>query len=329
MSNIFDPRPNRGKLSSIPDEEFARRYQTEGPAEMAKAIGVSAQSVHARRAKVEAKLGIILTQPEVSLPLDAPGPDAPRLELNVHDGIVFVGGDGHYWPGYTPTAHLAFCELARVMAPKVVVFNGDALDGSTISRHPPIGWEDLPSLEQELAVVQERLGEIEAATPTARHLWPLGNHDARFNTRLASMAPEFRNVEGTRLLHHFPAWEPCWAAFINGRDGVVVKHRFKGGVHAPHNNTLWAGRSIVTGHLHSLKVIPITDYNGTRYGVDCGCLAAPRGPQFNYTEQNPNNWRSGFAVLTFRNGHLLPPELCTVLNEAERTFHWRGEVMAL
>jgi hypothetical protein len=83
---------------------------------------------------------------------------------------------------------------------------------------------------------------------------------------------------------------------------------------------------MVTGHLHSLKVTPYTDYNGIRYGVDTGTLADIYGPQFeNYLEQNPINWRSGFAVLTFKNGVLLMPELAMV--HTKDTIQFRGEVI--
>lgn len=48
--------------------------------------------------------------------------------------------------------------------------------------------------------------------------------------------------------------------------------------------------------------------NGRRYGVDTGTLADPDGPQFvDYLEASPTNWASGFAVLTFHGGKLLPP----------------------
>jgi hypothetical protein len=111
---------------------------------------------------------------------------------------------------------------------------------------------------------------------------------------------------------------------------VVVKHRFKGGIHATHNNTLWAGKTIVTGHLHSLKVTPLSDYNGTRWGIDTGTLADPAsntegGPQFHYNEDNPQNHRSGFIVLTFKDGQLLWPEVCNVIDQNHVSF--RGEVI--
>jgi hypothetical protein len=88
---------------------------------------------------------------------------------------------------------------------------------------------------------------------------------------------------------------------------------------------LWSGKTIVTGHLHSLRVTPLSDYTGTRYGVDCGTLADPYGPQFtHYTEDNPVNWRSGFVVLTFYRGRLLWPEVVHVIDEGQVTF--RGKV---
>ena len=44
-------------------------------------------------------------------------------------------------------------------------------------------------------------------------------------------------------------------------------------------------------------------------------------------ENDPRNWRSGFAVFTFRGGELMPPELVTVLGPREVWF--RGEVLTV
>jgi len=128
------------------------------------------------------------------------------------------------------------------------------------------------------------------------------------------VAPEYAQMHGVHLKDHFPRWRPCWSVWIN--DEVVVKHRYKGGIHATHNNTVNSGKTTVTGHLHSLKVTPFDDYNGTRWGVDTGTLAEPNGPQFlNYMEDNPRNWRSGFVVLRFVRGRLLWPQLVSVLDQ--------------
>lgn len=248
-----------------------------------------------------------------------------RHQISIKNGVILVGGDAHYWPGEPTAAHRAFVAFCKEYRPKAVIVNGDVLDASTISRHPPIGWEKRPTLIEEIEVCQERLHEIEKATPRACELvWNLGNHDGRFETRIATVAPEFAKIHGVHLRDHFPLWTPAWATWIN--DVAVVKHRFKSGIHAPHNNTLWAGRTIITGHLHSQKVMPISDYNGTRWGVDTGCLADPDARAFvDYSEDNPKSWRSGFVVLTFVAGELLPPELVTVWRPDAVTF--RGSII--
>ena len=154
--------------------------------------------------------------------------------------------------------------------------------------------------------------------------------NSRYETRLASVAPEYAKIHGMHLADHFPLWEKAWSVFVNDHPGgVVIKHRFKGGMHAPQNNALWAGRSIVTGHLHSAKVYPISDYSDDpKYGVDTGCLADPWHEAFvDYTEDSPKNWRAGFGLLTFKNGRLLYPEL--VQKWDENSVQFRGEIIKI
>ena len=96
------------------------------------------------------------------------------------------------------------------------------------------------------------------------------------------------------------------------------------------NNVVHSGCNIVTGHLHSLQVRPFTDYRGTRYGVDSGTLAVPYDKPFvHYTEDAPCDWRSGFVVLTFVGGRLLPPEVVQVVDEAAGLVAWRGQLVEL
>lgn len=268
-------------------------------------------------------LGIPRTTLNSRLAAYSPAISAPgRKEVELRDGVILIGSDAHYHPGPPSTAHRAFVLFCKKLKPSIVIMNGDVLDAASISRHPPIGWNHLPTVKEELEVCQERLGEIAKATRHAQKFWPLGNHDARFETRLATVAPEFKDVHGISLQDHFPDWTPCYSLHINGC--LVVKHRLRGGQHAPSNNALWSGRSIVTGHLHSASVREITDYNGTRWGVDTGCLADIYGPQFEYMEDNPRNWRSGFCVITFRDGRLMAPELVRVVSE--NLVDFRGEL---
>jgi hypothetical protein len=294
-----------------PAEIFMKEFAEIGASGISKKYGVNERHVYARRRMIEQSTGTVMKPPTRGGHHQQLDRHPASAAVSIMDGTILIGSDSHYLPGTVTTAHRAFVEFAKEFKPKVIIKNGDELDFPGISRHGMIGWENRPTVISEIENAKAMLSEIEKASPKSRRIWPLGNHDSRFETRLASVAPEYAQVHGVHLKDSFPKWEGCWAAFVN--NDVVVKHRFKSGMHAPHNNTMWAGRSICTGHLHSLKVMPISDYNGTRYGVDCGTLADPYGPQFyNYTEINPVNWRSGFVLLTFVKGRLLWPEVVFV-----------------
>lgn len=307
-----------GAPRKVSDEAIAAAMAQHGSRSAAAvALGVNRSLISRRLGKVEVVTGLDFN------------PHAARLSLEVPDGSVLVGSDAHIWPGELSTAMRAFIHLAAEFKPQAVILNGDVFDGSTVSRHPSIGWEHKPTLVEELGACQAALREIKAAAPDARHIWTLGNHDLRFETRLVAHAPEFAGVKGVHLKDHFPDWEPCWSVWINAgaaRSPVVVKHRYKGGTGATRSNTLHSGMSIVTGHLHALNVTRYSDYWGPRWGVDTGTLARPYGEQFvHYTEDNPVDWCAGFAVLTFKDGKLLWPELVYVVNEAKGQVAFRGE----
>lgn len=308
----------------ISDDEFIAAFRRLGsPHEVAKALGLGIRGVYYRRNNIEKKYGIELpTTTENSKTAIKIKSFEQRRHVGVHDGIVIVFSDAHYWPGPPSTAHLALLELCKELKPRVVIANGDVLDGQTISRHEPRGWMKVPDVREEVEALQERLGEIRKAARRAELYRTLGNHCIRFERHLAVHAPQYRGLAGTSLEDHIPEWPCSWTVEVNQ---TIVKHRFAGGIHATYNNTLKSGRSIVTGHLHSLNVRAWTDYNGTRFGVDTGTLADPEHDAFDYTEDNPKDWRSGFAVLTYRKGKLLWPEFCYVDNGVA---YFRGEAIA-
>lgn len=302
------------------DERFIELFTTMGGSATARMLGVTERAVYRRRKTLEEKLDRPI-YPPARTPLTEHN---NRIDIELRDGVILVGSDAHYWPSdQGTTAHRAFVKFCEDMSPSVVVMNGDAIDGASISRHDPRGYEDIPTVAEELSACTERLAEIEDAVPKARRFWTLGNHDQRFEGRLAHAAREFNEVRGTRLADHFEHWVFAYALMVNSN--LMIKHRFKGGIHATHNNTLWAGVTMVTGHLHSLKVTPLTDLNDTRWGVDTGTLADIYGPQFSYAEENPRNWRSGFAVLTIQKGVLRWPEVVHVVEPGVVEF--RGELI--
>lgn len=310
----------------LTEADFVENFESIGPHEMARRFGISPQAIFRRRVKLEKKLNrkIVAPNDPVRNHIFVQSPDE-RIHLEVKNGVVLVGSDGHHWPGDDTPAFRAFIKFAREERPIAIIYNGDAFDGGEISRFPPSRLGRRPTVKEELEACQEALGKIEKAKPVkARLLFTRGNHDERFEKRLLSNAKEFVGVPGFALVDHFPHWEHCISVWIN--KSVVVKHiPGKGGIHSTHNNTLWAGLSTVCGHQHGANVRGFDDYRGTRWGVDNGCLADPYATQFAYANDNPRNQRSGFCVLTFVDGHLLQPEL--VLAWDENTVQFRGELI--
>jgi predicted phosphodiesterase len=326
---------------NVSDEEFIATWQElQSPQAVANKLGVAVRNVYRRR-NYFASRGFDLqttnicgktkifdkaqVDENVSIRLEATR-HSVRRGITIEKGKVLVFSDAHFYPDDETTAFRALIECIKEFKPEIIICNGDAFDGASISRHPRIGWDSKPSVKEELEAVDYHMNEIEKASRFKSNLiWTLGNHDARFETFLAAHSPQFEGVKGFCLKDHFPHWQPCWSYWIN--DETVIKHKWKGSFGAGRANALNSGKSFVTGHTHVLAVQPITDYNGTRYGVQTGMLANPDGDQFSdYTEDNPKDWRSGFAMLTFDRGQMLMPELVQVWNEKEGEVQFRGRI---
>lgn len=299
----------------VTDKEFLRSWEKHKSARLvSKELGLSERAVHARRVALQNKYNIILDSDNVNAKYLKISDYVSRTEAGLENGTIIVGSDAHYLPGVESAAHQAFVKTIKKLQPDFVVMNGDVFDGATVSRYPKARWGSriLPTVKQELEAVSDRLHEIEKVAKNAKLIWTLGNHDQRFESRLANSVPEYAGVAGFSLREHFPRWIHCMSLMINAN--LMIKHRFRNGAHATYNNTLHSGTSIVTGHLHRLQATIFSDYNGSRWGVDCGTLAEVDGDHMGYGEDNPANHCSGFAVLTIANGQLLHPEFCFVVD---------------
>lgn len=295
------------------------------------ALGISERQTHSRVSKIEAATG-------ERFELDANTihrrlkwePAYSTLELKVEDATFVCYSDSHLWPGIESTGYRSLVELLPKVRPQYVVDLGDSLDAARISRHPAQGWESKPSLEAELDAMIQYKRVIRGAAKGATAFMIHSNHAQRFDSYFATHAAEARGIRGTRLQDHVE--EKIYVrAFVNSH--TLLIHSIRNGIHAQYNNVQAAHISVVSGHLHSQQCRPRTSLsrvNGgtsTIYGVDVGTLAAVDGPQFDYRLGTPSDWRSGWCVLTFRDGVLMPPEFCTVIDEEAGTVFFRGELL--
>jgi hypothetical protein len=308
----------------LSDAEFIALWRKLGTTGMVKEGHGDYSNIGKRRRRIERRHRISLVAPHHPEHYPQVSEHPGWVKLTIKNGMAVVGGDAHIWPGPMTTAMRAFLQFIKREKPTAVILNGDVVDLAAISRHARIGWSHEPMPADEIEAAQEQLHAIATAAGKARKIWPLGNHDARLETSIANRHPKLEKLQGTRLRDFFPLWEPCWACQIN--DDVVIRHKpNKGGVHSAYNSTIHAGTTVVHNHLHRQQVRGFSDYRGTRWGVDTGCLADPRAEAFlAYTEAAPLDWRSGFAVLTFRDGKLMQPELVSVFGDE---VHWRGQLI--
>lgn len=323
------------------EQEFIRLFRTYGNARLvAEKLGTVERVVHKRRSNL-AKKGIFLQTIKAHQTRGNNGhgqtdwgtaapPYKPRLDLTLRDGYAVIFSDAHFWPGIRSLAFEGLLLVLKELKPKLVISNGDAFDGASISRHDPLGWQKQPKVIEELDATKGFLWEVEKASPKARRIFTAGNHDSRFDRRLASEVSEFEEVPGMRLQDHLKQWEFCYGALVNEEtDPFFVIHAIRGGMYAPRNNVLAAGCTVFTGHLHSQKSIPVSTLLHEWDGVDGGMLADRDGPQFSYISSRPTDWREGFAVQRVdKDGLRYPAELARVIyHRKERRLVFRGEVV--
>ena len=318
--------------SSINDEEFIKVWKKLGsPTLVGKHFGMNARSMIARRQSIELRYKIEL--PTFNSQREEKKVKPKKIDLaahNVRRGIdvdkvkrVIVFSDAHF-TDTTTTAFKALLIMIKEFKPQVIICNGDAFDGQVLSRFPSINYDQKPTVLDELKACRYHLDEIAKNKPAGcRLIWTLGNHDMRYEAWLVNKVPEYSGVDGFSLKYHFPEWETCWSFWI-GED-TVVKHRYKGGRTAGYSNLLAAGNTnIITGHTHVLACQPISNFQGTFWGVQTGCLADPMSSTFEYCEDSPKDWRSGFVLLSFDQGRMLMPEMVMVSDEENGEFEFRG-----
>jgi len=321
------------KHTNKSDADFIELWKKLGsPTLVGKKLGINPRSAMTRRRNLEIRYGIQL--PTTNSQRDEPKPKPKKIEQtphNVRRGIdidkvkkVIVFSDAHF-TDETTTAFKALLQFIKKFKPEVIICNGDAFDGQVLSRFPSINYDAKPTVLEELEACRWHLGEIEKIRPAGCELiWTLGNHDMRYESWLVNKVPEYSGVDGFSLKYHFPEWKTCWSYWIG--EETIVKHRYKGGRMAGYNNLTAAGNTnIITGHTHVLCSSPISNYQGTFWGVQTGCLADPLSQTFEYCEDSPKDWRSGFVMLSFDQGRMLMPELIMVCGEDEVEF--RGEIL--
>lgn len=300
--------------------------------EMSRVLRCTESNLYKRRRRIERDHGVVLRGNGFVDRSSDPAPEFPDWQhVEIKNGLLVAFSDSHLIPHRKSTAHKALIKLVGELQPDVLVDMGDLLDFASISKHHRIGWDRQLSVREEVEWARDCLEELTQAGPKKmRRRRTRGNHDQRFAGHISNNLSSYEGLRGLTLEDQLPDWPVSWALRVN-EDQLEIKHRWKGGVHAPFNNTKESGLSYATGHLHSQKVMPFTDariLNGgqsDRWGTDVGTLASIYGPHFRYREAAPRDWRSGFAVFRFVDYKLRHPQLVRVVDDKKGVVEYLGK----
>jgi len=300
--------------------EFVKAWSESGgsPVAVSEATGLSLRNVYARRSSLERLHGLTLqtgSRNGRETQYSSPAHFVRRRNFEVKDGTVVVFSDPHWLPDHSTTGQNALEIVIAKLKPVLVICGGDALNGDTISRYDPTrGHHKRFTLREELDCMVEHFSAVEKVAGKAQLAMALGNHDLRLSRYIAVQAQHALDLPMTRLEDWIPRWPLSWTIEINaGTPGMtVIRHRNQPGM--LHLQAVKAGTHYAHGHLHRLNVHRVATFNGVRYSVDCGSLADPDSDAFDYAEGGAPH-AQGFAVLTFKGGQLLPPELCEVVGD--------------
>jgi len=286
-------------------------------------LGLSAiRSVFLRRRSVETRLGIRLPGLGGAEKLSYIPQQAEEIAIS---GTVLVCSDVHLWPDHKPFAWFCLLEAVKRYKPIEIWINGDLLDFPSISRHPRHGWEDRPTMVEEMDWARQEMNALTKAADKVGAVKRItrGNHDARFEAYIAKNAPGIEGAPGTtlkELYEVFDGWRIYHSLFVN--ETTMVKHTWHRSIDAARRNTIGAGTNIVTGHTHRLLARPFSDYKGVRFGVETGFLGEIQGPQFAYGDGNPQDWQPGFMVLFLDQHELLYEPIHTHAKRARVCGKW-------
>ena len=313
----------------LTDAQFIKAWALCGgsPATVARETGLGVRSVYARRADLERRGTELRSNPRDGQFTDRAPPAhfERRRNFTILNGTAIVFSDPHWLPDHGRIGTDALEVICHELKPQLVVCGGDALDGTQIGRWDPTrGHHKQASLREQLDCMKANFDSVQNASGKAQFAWTIGNHDLRLSRYVAVHAEHMLDLPFTRLEDWVPGWPLSWTVEINaGTAGMtVIRHRNQAGM--LHLQGQKAGCHYVHGHLHKLNVHRLPTFAGVRYSIDAGSLADPSSDVFDYAEGGPDH-AQGFAVLTFKDGKLLPPELCEVL-DGDAIF--RGEVVA-
>ena len=119
----------------IKDVDFIEAWnQLKSASAVSKKLKLEVRGVYLRRRRIENKYKIRLIADHSEAADYYVRDYMSRMDVDIDDATIFVASDAHYWPDEVSKAHQAFVKLVKKHKPEIIIMNGDAVDGASISR---------------------------------------------------------------------------------------------------------------------------------------------------------------------------------------------------
>lgn len=225
-----------------------------------------------------------------------------RLNMNAAKITLQIGSDFHS-KYLDPFARRVWLEVAKLVQPDGVRFNGDGPDFPQLSRHRQLPGHFALTVQDEIEIWRDFMADTRKVLPKADLKWILGNHDVRLITALAEAFPIFASVKNVRFhelfdLDKLKVGLVARASFLNpsaqarkvdiaqnwetlpdaeGRPFWTTVHGFLHGKDAPEAHMRKFGTFGTNGHLHDERVVSGGSLaTGVTRWYQTGCMAWPR-----------------------------------------------------
>ncbi len=132
---------------------------------------------------------------------------------------IVVGSDFHSY-FVDPFALEVFIDTIKMVAPEIVILNGDVFDFPQIARHRQMPGHFHLNLHQERKFGQEKiLKRVREAAPDATIYFLIGNHEYRLVSYLADVAPRLAGLPELEFatflgIHEFEMTLVCASSFL-------------------------------------------------------------------------------------------------------------------
>jgi len=225
---------------------------------------------------------------------------------------IVVAGDIHF-PHQDDKVIELFYKFIKDQQPDTIVFNGDLLDFSGISKFASIPGTS--NLGNEISLCWQFLSDVRMICPNARIVYITGNHEWRWRSQLIENIKDPTmygiikertylsdllqlnklNIEFKDLPENISRFDDNYIyleGFFIGHWNRVSKHSD----YTVKNLIDDKGVSVIQGHTHRLGVFYKKTLSKTLIGVETGCLCKTE-PDYC---MNPN-WESGWAIIENKN----------------------------